>query len=158
MHCCDFSLLPFNLRHVYSLLHHFSELGKNKWSLFFSPNFSAYCCCVLLHVSFRWNQPSFSTDQLHQIEVEECSLFLWDVISPIKCVLFRAYVRDRSIWKCVWFSWAEGKRLTWVTHLGNFVCGDSRARVPRLFSPRSHHGSERAFAELMINNTKSLNS
>lgn len=29
-----FSPLPFHLRHVYSLLHHFSELGKNKRSLF----------------------------------------------------------------------------------------------------------------------------
>lgn len=38
-----------------------------------------------------------------------------------------------------------------VTHLENFVCGDSKARIPRLFSSRSLLlGTEGAFAELII--------
>lgn len=48
MHCCDFLpptlLFFFNLRHVYSLLHHFTELGKNK-------------LLSLLEVCFTWCFP-----------------------------------------------------------------------------------------------------
>ena len=50
-----------------------------------------------------------------------------------------------------------GKRLLSVTHLGNFVCGDSKPRSPRLFSSRSPPGTEAAFAELIIHNKTRLN-
>lgn len=43
-----------------------------------------------------------------------------------------------------------GKRLLSVTHLGNFVYGDSKPQIPRLFASRSLHGTEGAFAELIV--------
>lgn len=54
-----FSILPFNLRHVFSLLHHFSELGKNKRSLFCT--FSAHWCCVFVVLFFFFTSCSFQT-------------------------------------------------------------------------------------------------
>lgn len=63
---------------------------------------------------------------------------------------FDAWLGDVWDWKVVLISQVVGKRLLSVTHLGNFVYGDSKPQIPRLFASRSLHGTEGAFAELIV--------
>lgn len=119
-----FSLLPFNLRHVFSLLHHFSELGKNKRSLFCT--FSAHWCCVfvvffffLLRAPFRpfvqicgWAGPRVELSagvNLHMVLID----WLGDACESEMCINVvscgQAFTVSDSPWKlCLWWVQTAG--------------------------------------------------
>lgn len=112
---------PFNLRHVYSLLHHFAELGKNKLSLSFF--FFSFFTLSLLVLSFLvlfivWNhqQPGFC------MKWKE-SLNRVDLFHP--CAEGRAGVNFCLVYQLIgglWFS-ARGCRWQHLKSCVHFSCG-----------------------------------
>ncbi len=152
MHCCYSFSLPFNLRHVYSLLHHFSELCKNKCSRFFFLLSLLVLCFTSCSFCLHGFPP---TTLLFKLMASKTSSTLW-----LNCVrtgvILHIFLKvlgvmgdvHGSTWEVILISWVVGKHLLSVTHLGNFVCGDSKPQIPRLFLSRSLLGTGAAFAEL----------